>query len=223
MRGKVSAEGRRMRGRAVRRVAAKPTKACRSIRDRRAARAASLTRAPWGATPCIRHASRDTFPPQGGKGFGGGRHRADRVHTPGGATSTRRRQAACAAAPLRFAPSGDRADPMWRFASMIFGETSRPLGRLRSPKIMAANGLSRAEGSRLAKRPRKRLGLDAEHGSGSLRSGVAPRAQQSLSDLPNFGYHALGSAKRFAPVSRGADRGKGGRNSRGAVRQAFPR
>jgi hypothetical protein len=56
----------------------------------------------------------------------------------------------CAAAPLRFAPSGDCAMPMRRFASMVFGETSRPAGRLRSPKTMETKGLSRAQGSRFA-------------------------------------------------------------------------
>jgi hypothetical protein len=66
---------------------------------------------------------------------------------------------------------------------MIFGERSRPAGRLVSPKSMEANGLSRAAGSRLA----KRLDLDAEHGSGSRDAARRP-IQQSLSDLPNFGY-----------------------------------
>jgi hypothetical protein len=54
------------------------------------------------------------------------------------------------AAPLRFAPSGDGADPMQRFVAMVFGETSRPAGRLVSPKTMETKSLSSAEGSRLA-------------------------------------------------------------------------
>jgi hypothetical protein len=36
-----------------------------------------------------------------------------------------------AAALLRFAPSGDSAGPMRRSLSVVFGETSRPAGRLR--------------------------------------------------------------------------------------------
>ena len=97
--------------------------------------------------------------------IGGGSHPTiDFTHP--AATSARRRQAAHAAASLRFAPSGDCAGPMRRFASMAFGERSRPAGRLVSPKTMEANGLSRAEGSRFALATAKRLGLDAEYGSG---------------------------------------------------------
>jgi hypothetical protein len=71
---------------------------------------------------------------------------------------------------LRYARSGASVAPMRRFATMIFGERSRPSGRLRSPKIMEANGLSRAQGSRFASATAKRLDLDAEHGSGRPRT-----------------------------------------------------
>ena len=122
-----------------------------------------------------------------------------------GATSARRRQAAHAAAPRRSAPPGASASPMRRFVSMIFGERSRPAGRLVSPEIMEANGLSRAQGSRLAKRPRSGLALTSSTDQAAgMRRDAAPnnrpqqsRAQQSLSDLQNFGYSILVANSMF--------------------------
>ena len=74
----------------------------------------------------------------------------------------------CSAAlrPLRGASAG----PMWRSASMIFAERSRPAGPACAAKIMEIESLSRAQGSMFASEtsnPRSGLDIDAEHGSGT--------------------------------------------------------
>jgi hypothetical protein len=79
---------------------------------------------------------------------------------------------------------------------MVFGETSRPAGRLVSPKTMETDGLSRAEGSRFASATAQRLDLDAEHGSGRRRPQKS-RIEQSLLDLPNFGYSIFVANSKF--------------------------
>jgi hypothetical protein len=56
---------------------------------------------------------------------------------------------------------------------------------------MEANGLSRAQGVKAREATAQRLGLDAEHGSGS-RDRVRRHARQLLSDLQNSGYPVLG-------------------------------
>jgi hypothetical protein len=70
-------------------------------------------------------ASRVHLPPQGGKGAAPSsvdRAQRRRPHRPGAVKPLARL--------LRFAASRDRAAPMRRFVSMIFGETSRPLAGL---------------------------------------------------------------------------------------------
>jgi len=86
----------------------------------------------------------------------------------GPAPSSRSRGCSALLRPLR----GDCVVPMRRFASVVFGERSRPGGRLVSPKIMEANGLSRAEGSRLAKRPRSGLALTPSTGQARADPGI---------------------------------------------------
>ena len=74
-----------------------------------------------------------------------------------------------AAPQLRFGPAGDRAVPPRQGFGMLFGDRTGPQGRGRSPKSMSTKSLSRAEESGLAPlgATAKRLGLDAEHGTGA--------------------------------------------------------
>jgi hypothetical protein len=93
-----------------------------------------------------------------------------------------------AVAPLRFAPSGDGAGPMRRFASMVFAERSRPAGRLVSPKTMETKSLSRAQGSRLARTrdPRSGLGQRASEGTPVFRGAVDAEHGSGTADQDDF-------------------------------------
>ena len=83
------------------------------------------------------------------------------------AASARRRQAARTAAPLRFAPSGASAVPIRRFASMVFGERSRPLEPAPLTKDHGSQRPEPRAGVKAREATVQRLDLDAEHGSGS--------------------------------------------------------
>ena len=98
---------------------------------------------------------------------GGGRHPTDRVRPSAGpigpSPSSRFTRLLRSTSPLRVtAPCRGNFLPPWSLVS----EPARRAGFV-SPKTMEAKGLSRAQGSRLASATAKRLGLDAEHGSGS--------------------------------------------------------
>ena len=118
-----------------------------------------------------------------------------------------------AATALRFVPPGDDASPMRRFVSMVFGETSRPAGRLVSPKTMATKSLGRAQGSRLARDPRSRLGLDAEPGSGT-----ADQEDLELRCMSRVGFQGegmLGQLRLTANSSKRWPRETSGSNQSG--------
>ena len=80
---------------------------------------------------------------------------------------------------------------------MVFGERSRPAGRLVSPKIMEANGLGRAQGSRLVKRPRSGLALtpSTDQASG-MRREVAPNNLFLICRIPVILFLGRRSASR---------------------------